>query len=314
MRASIKHVSTAFVFACLLWAGLWTAPAAGAGTYKPFVAAAPAGKTVDEAVKNVKAKLTQAKFEIVGDDSPYGDGSLRLIGVTSAELKMAASQHGTGGFGAVLRVAVTKNGGAIEVSYTNPSYLGIAYNIGDLSGVAQAMSGALGGGEPFGSRGLAQPKLAKYHYMATMPGFKDAKRVASFSSYAAAVAAIEKAMRQPDSDMRAIWQVKVGGDQTLFGVRLDGGPWRGQIKGIMDKIDISTPKSTAALPWEILVSGKDVYYLPGKYRIALMFPDLTMQQFLKISSVPDMMDRSAEELVTLAGAKIEKKREGFSVD
>jgi hypothetical protein len=95
---------------------------------------------------------------------------------------------------------------------------------------------------------------------------------------------------------------------------LDGGPWRGQIKGIMDKIDIATPKSSAALPWEILVSGKDVYYLPGKYRIALMFPDLTMQQFLKISNVPDMMERSAEELVTLAGAKIEKKREGFSVD
>jgi hypothetical protein len=83
------------------------------------------------------------------------------------------------------------------------------------------------------------------------------------------------------------------------------------MQGIMDKIDISTPKSSAALPWEILVSGNDVYYLPGKYRIALMFPDLTMQQFLKISNVPDMMERSAEEVVALAGIKIEKKRGAF---
>jgi hypothetical protein len=314
MRVSIKQLSAAALAACFVWAGFWAGPAVGAGTFKPFVAAAPAGNTMEEAVKNVTTKLKQGKFEIVGEDSPYTDGSLRLIGVTNADLKRAASQHSTGGFGAVMRVGVTNNKGVIEVSYTNPSYIGVAYNIGDLSRVEQALAAALGGGEQFGSKGLSQQKLARYHYMATMPGFKDAKKVTSFNSHAAAVSAIDKAMKQPGSDMRAIWQVKVNADQTLFGVRLDGGPWRGQIKGIMDKIDIATPKSSAALPWEILVSGKDVYYLPGKYRIALMFPDLTMQQFLKISNVPDMMERSAEELVTLAGAKIEKKREGFSVD
>ncbi len=311
MRASIKQVSKAALYAWLVCTGLWAAPAAAAGSYKPFVAAAPAGNTVDEAVKNVKAKLKQGNFEIVGEDSPYGNGAVRLIGVTNSDLKRAAARHPTGGFGAVMRVAVTNNKGAVEVSYTNPSYIGIAYNIGDLSSVDQALAAALGGGDAFGSKGLSQRKLAKYHYMATMPEFKDAKKVASFASYAAAVAAIEKAMKQSDSDMRAIWKVKVSSNQTLFGVHLDGGPWRGQIQGIMEKIDISTPKSSAALPWEILVSGKDVYYLPGKYRIALMFPDLTMQQFLKISTVPDMMDRSAEELVALAGIKVEKKRGAF---
>ena len=307
MSASVKHLSTAFLYGSLVWAGLWASPVLAGGTYKPFIAAAPAGTAMDEAVKNVKAKLNKGNFEIVGEDSPYGNGAVRLIGVTNSDLKRAASRHATGGFGAVMRVAVTNNKGVIEVSYTNPSYLGIAYNIGDLSSVDKALSAALGGGESFGSKGLSQQKLAKYHYMATMPEFKDAKKVASFPSHAAAVAAIEKAMKQSDSDMRAIWQVKVSSDQTLFGVRLDGGPWRGQIQGIMDKIDIATPKSSAALPWEILVSGKDVYYLPGKYRIALMFPDLTMQQFLKISTVPDMMERSAEELVALAGMQDSKE-------
>ena len=314
MRASVKQLSTAILYGSLLWTGFWASPVVAAGTYKPFIAAASAGGTVDEAVKNVKAKLKKENFEVVGEDSPYADGSVRLIGVTNAELKKAASQNKGGGFGAVMRVSVTNNKGAIEVSYTNPPYIGAAYGIGDLAGVDKALRAALDGGDAFGAKGLSQQKLANYHYMATMPGFKNMTQVASFDSHATAVAAIEKAMKHPESDMRAIWQVKVNADQTLFGVRLDGGPWKGQMKDIMDKIDIATPKSSAALPWEILVSGKDVYYLPGKYRIAVMFPDLTMQQFMKISKVPDMMDRSAEELAKLAGFKAEAKREGFSTD
>jgi hypothetical protein len=313
MRACFRYQPAAILLSALAFAcaGFGVSPVMAAGSYKPFVAAEAAGTKLDEAVKNVKAKLKKGNFEIVGEDSPYPDGSMRLIGVTNADLKRAASQHPTGGFGAVMRVAVTNNNGVIEVSYTSPSYLGVAYNLGDLSQVDKAMVGALGAGESFGAKGLSASKLAKYHYMATMPAFKDARKVASFDSHAAAVSAIEKAMKNSESDMRAIWEVNVNSDQTLFGVRLDGGPWRGQIKGIMDKIDIATPKSSAALPWEILVSGKDVYYLKGKYRIAVMFPDLTMQQFMKISRVPDMMDQSAEELVGLAGFKIEKKKDAF---
>jgi len=70
MKAGIKRLSTAALSACFVWAGFWAAPAAGAGTLKPFVAAAPAGNTMEEAVKNVKAKLKQGQFEIVGEDSP----------------------------------------------------------------------------------------------------------------------------------------------------------------------------------------------------------------------------------------------------
>lgn len=314
MRACIKHLLAAILYGSLVWTGLWVGPALAAGEYKPFIAAAPAGGTVDEAVKNVKAKLKKAKFEIVGEDSPYGDGSVRLIGVTNADLKKAASLNKGGGFGAVMRVAVTNNNGAIEVSYTNPTYLGVAYQMGDLAKVEKDLAAALGGGEAFGSAGLSRQKLEKYHYMATMPGFKDMKRVAAFDSHAAAVAAIEKALKHPNADMRIVWQVNVNADQTLFGVRLDSGPWQGQMKGIMSKIDVATPKSSAALPWEILVSGNDVYYLQGKYRIAVMFPDLTMQQFLKIVNVPDMMDKSAEEMATLAGYKVEVKRQGFTTE
>ena len=67
----------------------------------------------------------------------------------------------------------------------------------------------------------------------------------------------------------------------------------------MDKIDIGTPKATPALPWEFLVTGKELVYLPGKYRIAIMFPDLTMGTFMQISEVPDNMAESAANFAKL---------------
>ena len=68
---------------------------------------------------------------------------------------------------------------------------------------------------------------------------------------------------------------------------------------IMQTLDTATPKSTASLPWELLVAGDEVIYLPGKYRIAIMFPDLTMGTFMKIAEVPDDMAESADKLAEL---------------
>ena len=54
----------------------------------------------------------------------------------------------------------------------------------------------------------------------------------------------------------------------------------------MPKIDVSNPKHTAFLPYEILVKDKTVVMLHGRYRIAVAFPDLTMGTFTKIMSAP----------------------------
>lgn len=271
--------------------------AMGGEAYKPFVLAAPAGESVSSATQSVIAKLKAAGLDVVGQYDPYGEGTATIIGVTSKDLKKAAAGAEYGGFGGVMRVAVTDNDGDIEVSYTNPTYMGYAYLIGELEGVAKQLRDALGGGESFGAQGLQKKKLAKYHYMMLMPYFKDREIIGKFDSHADAVAALEKALASADSDMRQVWKVDVGNQQTVFGVQLHGGEWQGEIKNIMEKIDIATPKSTAALPWELLVAGEQVVYLPGRYRIALMFPDLSMGQFMQISEVPDRMDQSAKALM-----------------
>ena len=65
----------------------------------------------------------------------------------------------------------------------------------------------------------------------------------------------------------------------------------------MPIIDIGTPKHTAFLPYEVLVVGKKVHMLHGRYRIALSFPDLTMGTFSKIMSTPGDIEELLEQLV-----------------
>jgi hypothetical protein len=297
MRIAPERPFAFLLFALFLFT---SGPLFAAETYKPFIAVAGEGSTLEEVESNVVKRLKEAGFQVVGGYSPYADGGARIVGVTNAELIEAAAGQPYGGFGAVIRVAITNNNGKIEVGYVNPSYVGHAYHIGDLSHVSRSLAKALGEGKPFGAKGMSARELAKYHYMMMMPYFEDRKIVKRFSSQEQAVARIAKALQNPESDMRAVWQVKVDGNQTVFGVQLYGGKWKGQMANIMNEIDTETPRSTAALPWEILVTDGRVTYLPGRYRIAIMFPDLGMGTFMRISDVPDHMDESIEHLADLA--------------
>ena len=43
----------------------------------------------------------------------------------------------------------------------------------------------------------------------------------------------------------------------------------------------------AAMPYEIILQGNEVTMLHGKYRIALYWPEVTMGNFMRISSTPN---------------------------
>jgi hypothetical protein len=283
----------------LICLGLMSLSVQGA-KFKPFISAAAVTGSIEEASQKVAGKLKAGGFEIVGVYSPYSDNSARIIGVTNEELKKNGSTHNKAGFSAVMRVSVTANNGVMEVSYTNPPYHGMAYHVGPLAKVAKQLSAALGGGEAFGAKGLSKGDLSDYHYQMFMPYFEDAITIASFSSHEKAVKAARKSLSHAKSDMTQVWEVKVNDRQTVIGAQLNRGWWKGQIQKVMSKVDTGTPRSTAALPWEVLVTGKDMVYLPGRFRIALMFPDLTMSSFMNIMEVPGQMEASANKLAELS--------------
>ncbi len=257
-------------------------------TLKPFVLASVAAGEVDAVAAEVKQKLQAAGFEVAGAYSPYADA--QVIVVTSEALKQNAAQSQFGGYGAVQRVSVTKVKDEVQVAYTNPVYMAAAYRMqGDLAAVGVQLATALGKKNEFGpEEGLSAKKLNKYHYMVGMEYFDEPSTLAEFPSYDDAVKAVEAGLAANDGGVSKVYRVDVPGKQeSVFGVKLTK-----ECSGdeyIMNYIDFKPTRSTAHLPYEMLVSGGKVYALYARFRIAINFPDLKMMganSFMKIMCAP----------------------------
>jgi len=264
---------------------------------KPFVLASKGAGDVAQTVEATKAALTKAGFIVAGSYSPYPNAV--VIGVTNDELSSTAAKSEHGGFGAAVRVSVTRVKGEIQVSYTNPSYMANAYRMAaDLKDTAAKLQAALGRVEEFGAEGLAPAKLRKYHYAFGMEYFNEPNTLASYGSYEEAVKAVEAGLAAGKQGVTKVYRVDVlGKKETLFGVAMKG---EGDNKYmddryIMSEIDFKDLKSTAHLPYDIMVSGNKVYALYARFRIAISFPDLSMMganSFMNIMKAPEAM-RSA---------------------
>jgi len=259
---------------------------------KPFVLGSKGAGTVAEKAEQAKTALTGAGFSVVGNYSPYADAQILIV--TSDELKKnaAASEHG--GFGAIQRVAITKVKDDVQVSYTNPVYMANAYRMkDDLTGTAAAIEKALGKVEEFGAKGMTAAKARKYNYTFGMEHFDEPSLLAEYGSYEEAVKAVDAKLTSNKNGVTKVYRVDIPGKkESVFGVAMKGSGDNKYMddRFIMSEIDFRDPKSTAHLPYEVLVSGNKVIALYARYRIAINFPDLSMMganSFMKIMESPD---------------------------
>jgi uncharacterized protein (DUF302 family) len=261
---------------------------------KPFVLASKGGGSVAEKAEASKAALSEAGFTVVGEYSPYPDADVLVV--TNNEMKSNAAQSEHGGFGVVQRVAITRVKDEVQVSYTNPVYMANAYRMkDDMKDVASALAKALGRIEEFGSkRGMSAAQARKYHYMIGMEYFDEPSLLAEYDNYDQAVKAVDEKLTSNGHGVIKVYRVDVPGKQeTLFGTGLQGkkdGDKYMDDRFIMSEIDFHDVRSTAHLPYEVLVSGGKVYALYARFRIAINFPDLSMMgknSFMNIMKTPD---------------------------
>jgi hypothetical protein len=281
------------ILSSLLLLGMGSSMAAEVNL-KPFVLASKGAGTVAEKTEQAKAALTAGGFTVVGDYSPYPDAEILIV--TDDELKKNAAGSEFGGFGAVQRVAITKVKDEVQVSYTNPVYMANAYRMqGDLGDVAAGLSAALGKVEEFGSKeGMSAKQVRKYHYMIGMEYFTDLDVLAEYPSYEEAVQSVDAKLTDNKNGVRKVYRVDIPGKQeSVFGVSLKGPTEADKYmddKFIMSEIDFHDVRSTAHLPYEVLVSGNKVYAMYARFRIAIDFPDLSMMgknSFMNIMKTPD---------------------------
>lgn len=269
---------------------------------KPFVLASKSAGTVAEKSAQVKTALTTAGFTVAGEYAPYAGAD--IIIVTNDELKKNAAASEFGGYGAVQRVSITEVGKEIQVSYTNPVYMANVYRMqGDLSGVAASLATALGKVEEFGAQGMTAKQARGYHYMIGMEYFTDPSVLAEYGSYEEAVKAVDTKLASNKNGVSKVYRVDIPGKQeSVFGVALKGGDDNKYMDDqyIMNEIDFHDVKSTAYLPYEVLVSGNKVYALYARFRIAIDFPDLSMMgknSFMNIMKAPEAIRRALQNTV-----------------
>jgi len=285
---------------------------------KPFVLAATIDdRTLAEAGTEVEAKLQKAGFDLIGQYSPYKDTAILVF--SSLELRELATRSKRGGYGAVLRVSLTRNNDEIELAYTNPLYWASAYRMQtDAASVATQLKTVLAFERSFGSGdlSLSANDLRKYHYTFMMEYFDDPSVLNYFDSHEQAVASVRDNLAKRVSASSQVFELSLGSDinekpMTLFGVGLSGVDQDDCSSDayIMGRIDKDSPRHSAHLPYEILVYGNQVEALYGRFRIALSWPHLPMiasdtgATFFSIMCAPGAIEKALTEV---AGGSREK--------
>ncbi|MEO5367171.1 MAG: hypothetical protein H7831_12655 [Magnetococcus sp. WYHC-3] len=257
------------------------------GGLKPYLLTPVTGGSLDAVQQDVMQRLAGAGFEVVGQHE--GLSGVRVLAVTSAAQKTWAAQSTHGGFGAVLRLAITQTPKGVEVSHVAPGWLAAAFRMqGHGEELAQRLTAALGAGTPFGSNmERSDSQVRSYVYTLFMPDFTDVEELASYPTQQAALNAVEAGLAAHAGGVSKVYRVDLPGkEESVFGVALGKGD--GADSAVMAVVDgDNSPKHSAHLPYELLVSGGKVMTLHGKFRIAQSFPDLGMGTFMKISSAPD---------------------------
>jgi len=293
MELSLRKNSLKFFFSLLMTLVFtFNVNAADEKLFKPFILAnTPAGdfKTVADATKK---SLLAAGFKIVGDYSPYK--GVQIFSVTNNALLNIVAKQKDAAYAAVQRVSIVNNKGKIQVAFTNPEYMSYAYRLkNNLKSIQSALINALGKQKEFGAEGLPEDKLRDYNYAWGMEYYDDYLELADYSSHKKAVAAVENGLKTNKIGVSKVYRVDIPGtNDVLFGVGLKSPNMFNKYQDdgyIMGIIDFKEIRSAAHLPYEILVTGKEIRAMHARFRIAVNFPDLSMageNSFMNIMGAP----------------------------
>jgi len=277
---------------------------------QPFSLASKSTNSIADEIKATVTKIEQAGFVVAGQYSPYVN--THIIAFTNDTLKQAATYSERGGYGAVLRASVTRNNETTEVAFTNPIYWAAAYRMNaNFEKQYEALKTHLGFVKEFGAgdKILTQQDMRKYHYTVMMEYFDDPSELAEYGSHTEAVQKVEANLDAGKGASKKVYRIDLGKDEedkqmTLFGMALNGHDEKdcSADQFIMSRIDKTTPRQSAHLPYEILVYGDEVEALFARFRIAISWPHLSMMRsetgatFFKIMCAPGAIEDTLKEI------------------
>ncbi len=255
---------------------------------------------LNSAVNEVKSNIISSGFKVIGEYSPADNANFKVIAFTSDNLKKLATEFSDrGALGAVLRIGLIEKGGKTTISIANPIYMFNAYwgtkasssQKQKMNSISKKAVKILGTSIiPFGGEMDAED-LAEYHYKMMMPYFTDPIELADYSSFDIGKKTIEANINSGKGNTKLVYKLTFPGkDIVVYGIALKGD------NGEKDFLPKIGEDHLAAMPYEIILQGKEATMLHGKYRLALYWPNLTMGQFMKIMNTPGNIEDALEAI------------------
>ena len=269
----------------------------------PYVKIGENSGSMQQASDKIVEALNNNGFTILGNYNPAGKSTLKVIAFTQNKLKNTVIKiKDRGALAAVFKVGLVSSNGKIIMSYTNPDYILRAY-LGDnyktykntfekfSTDLKSAFSQVGNDFSTFGGT-VAADELGEYHYKIMMPYFSDPIELKEFSSFEEGVKIIEKNLKAKKGNTKLVYKLVFSSEKVaVFGIGLEN-----KEDGEPNFLPIIGEAHAAALPYEIILQGKEATMLHGKYRIALHWPELTMGTFMKIMSTPGDIEDTLENL------------------
>jgi len=271
-------------------------------TYAPFMKTSAQNKSIDELTTEIKAALVSKNFELIGQYNPMQSEDLFVLCFTRNDLQKAClSFQERGALASVLKIGLQKTGNSVDISIQNPMYMFYAYFREEISkqqtvltkidaDAKLVLSDMYGKLSSFGGE-LNTEKLMNYHYKVMMPYFDDPAELETYASFEEGLAYIQAKLEKSTRVKKVYQQIFTEQKVAVFGLA-----FQDIEKGEEKYLPIIGESHLAAMPYEIILQGKEVTILPGKYRIALYWPELTMGTFMKIMSTPGNIEDAFKEV------------------
>ncbi|MGV6845547.1 MAG: hypothetical protein ACWA42_05415 [Lutibacter sp.] len=267
----------------------------------PYIKVGVSNKTTQQVATDIINGLKSDGFIVLGSYNPENKATLKVIAFTNNDLKNTTVKVlDRGALGAICKIGLVEKNNLVTISYTNPDYFLRAYmqdNFVTFKSVFTKFSSDVKSslskfGNEFKSFGgaIEAKKIKKYHYKIMMPYFTDPVELNEYSSFDEGLKIIESNLAKKVGQTKLVYKLIYPNKQVaVFGI------------GLLNKEEGESyflPKigeaHIAAMPYEIILQGKKVTMLHGKYRLALCWPDLTMGTFMKIMSTPGDIEDALE--------------------
>jgi hypothetical protein len=224
--------------------------------------------------------LKNAGFEILAVRVLTKNRKLLSIVFTNNKLKKIASKKNRGFLGTLRLLIDVKEK---KMSITNPLYLAKAMlqNDFDEKGAKEILA-TLVKAFPNVKNSMDKLKyqlLPKYQFMNGMPYYENMEVVARGSDL------LEKVEK---NKKRISFIMKLDNGSTLVGVKLSK-----RTKKFPKKIGT---KNAGMLPYPLLIEDGEAKILEPKYYLALMYPQLTMEEFMTIATVPEAIIKDCSKV------------------